>query len=93
MPYRKNGVPSTYIPDFIVELDSGLSLIVETKGQYNDNADMKAKAAERWVNAVNEAGSFGLWRYRVVKEPAELPNILNEFCVAKWDATHLEVGT
>lgn len=93
IPYRKNGVPSTYIPDFIVDLDIGLTLIVETKGQYNDNADIKAKAAERWVGAVNEAGSFGLWQYVVVKDPIELPKILNTFCVAKWDATSFEFGT
>lgn len=86
IPYRKNGVPSSYIPDFIAELDSGLSLIIETKGQYNDSADIKAKAAERWVNAVNEAGNVGMWRYRVVKEPTALPDVLNQLCSAKWDA-------
>jgi type III restriction enzyme len=93
IPYRKNGIPATYIPDFIAELDIGLNLIIETKGQYNDNADIKAKAAERWVNAVNEAGNLGLWQYVVVKDPTALPNILNEYCVAKWDANDLEFGT
>lgn len=93
IPYRKNGVPSIYIPDFIVELDIGLTLIVETKGQYNDNADIKAKAAERWVSAVNEAADFGLWQYVVVKEPTELPKILNGYCVSKWDATYFKFGT
>ena len=90
--YRKNGVPSTYIPDFIVELDIGLTLIIETKGQYNDNADIKAKAAERWVDAVNQSGNFGLWQYVVVKDPAELSAILNDVCVSKWDTPNLEFG-
>jgi type III restriction enzyme len=93
IPYRKNGKPATYIPDFIAELDSGLNLIIETKGQYNDNADIKAKAAERWVNAVNEAGNSCLWQYVVVKEPTALPNILNQYCLAKWDVSDLEFGT
>ena len=47
------GIPARYIPDFIVETDSGLNVIVEIKGQVTDNADVKAKAAQRWVDAVN----------------------------------------
>lgn len=53
---------SIYIQYFIFYLDIGLTLIVETKGQCNDNADLKANAAERWVDVLNQAGSFGLWR-------------------------------
>ena len=88
--YQQAAVSSLYeaiIPDFIASLDIGLNLIIETKGQYTDNADIKAKAAERWVNAVNEARGLGLWYYVVVKDPTELPNILNKFCASKWDAT------
>ena len=62
---------------------------MEIKGQYGDDADLKVKAAERWVNAVNEDGSWGLWHYRVVTEPTELPNLLNEFALAKWDGDAL----
>lgn len=90
IPYRKNGVPSTYIPDFIAELDIGLNLIIETKGQYNDNADIKAKAAERWVKAVNQAGDFGLWQYVVAKDPTDIPKILDQYCVSKWDVSHFK---
>jgi type III restriction enzyme len=85
VPYRKHGVPSRYIPDFIAQLDIGLNLVLEIKGQYGDDADLKVKAAERWVNAVNEDGNWGLWLYRVVTEPTELPNLINEFALAKWD--------
>ncbi len=58
MPYRKNGIPARYIPDFYAVLDIGLTLVIETKGQYGDDADLKAKAAERWVNAVNEESNW-----------------------------------
>ncbi|MEA3274787.1 MAG: DEAD/DEAH box helicase family protein [Pseudomonadota bacterium] len=85
MPYRKNGIPARYIPDFIAVLDIGLTLVIETKGQYGDDADQKAKAAERWVNAVNEEGNWGLWRYLVVKDPTMLPRLLDENALAKWD--------
>ncbi len=83
------GGNSIYIPNVIVELDIGLTLIVETKGQYNDNTYLKAKAAERWGDALNKAGSFGLWQYVVAKDPTELPKILNDFCVSQWDAFDL----
>jgi type III restriction enzyme len=85
IPYRKQGISSRYIPDFIAELDMGLRLIIETKGRYIDDSDLKAKAAERWVNAVNRDGRFGFWHYVVVKEPSAMPNILDARSLAKWD--------
>jgi len=91
IPYRKNGVASSYIPDFIAETDIGLKLILETKGQYRDDADLKAKASERWVKAVNEDGNWGMWLYVMVSDPSALPNILNEHASAQWDAESLEL--
>ncbi len=85
VPYRKHGIPARYIPDFIAVLDIGLTLVIETKGQYGDDADLKAKAAERWINAVNEEGNCGMWRYVVVKDPTLLPKLLDENALAKWD--------
>jgi hypothetical protein len=41
IPYRKRNILARYIPDFIVVLDSGLQLIAEIKGQFDDDADMK----------------------------------------------------
>ena len=51
----------------------------------------KAKAAERWVDAVNEERNWGLWRYLVVEDPAALPEVLNEYGLAKWDRESLEI--
>ena len=86
IPYRKNGVPATYIPDFVAELDVGLLLLVEIKGQYGDDADIKAKAAQRWVKAVNSVGEYGLWHYLVATDPSGLSALLDQYCVARWDA-------
>ncbi len=72
IPYRKQGMPASYIPDFVAVLEMGLNLLIEIKGQYGDDADLKAKAAERWVAAVNRAGDFGTWRYLVVTDPPSL---------------------
>ena len=88
--YRKTGgVPARYIPDFIAELDIGLNLIIETKGRYSDDADTKAKAAHRWVTAVNKDGNWGLWAYEVVRDPTELPLVIDKYSVAKWDANDI----
>ncbi len=67
--YRKRGVSARYLPDFIVVTDTGEHVIVEVKGQVTDSADAKAKAAERWVAAVNRLGTHGRWRYLMVTDP------------------------
>lgn len=80
IPYRHRGLPAKYIPDFIVETDAGETVVVEIKGQVTDSADAKAKAAERWVEAVNRLGGHGTWRYLLVTDPARLGVLLNELC-------------
>lgn len=84
IPYRKRNSPARYIPDFIAVLDNGLQLIVEIKGQHDDDADLKAKAARRWVQAVNRAGEYGRWDYVVVDDPSRLGPLLDEFADASW---------
>ena len=82
VPYRKDGVRRGYLPDFIVELDSGERLLVEIKGQVGD-AEIKAAAAHRWCNAVNNDGRFGRWSYHMVKQPANLSGLLDRMAVKK----------
>ncbi|HYN78199.1 MAG TPA: hypothetical protein VES73_10455, partial [Lamprocystis sp. (in: g-proteobacteria)] len=82
IPYRKHGVPTSYIPDFIAVLVAGLILLIEIKGQYGDDADLKAKAAQRWVAAVNRAGGHGTWRYLVVTDPPALTQELDRLAGA-----------
>ena len=66
--YLHNGQPHDYLPDFIVRLksDSRIHVIIETKG-FDDLADVKAAAAERWCAAVNADGQFGLWKYSMAR--------------------------
>jgi hypothetical protein len=77
IPYLHNGQPHEYVPDFIIRLVGAppVHLILETKG-FDDLADIKAQAAQRWVNAVNADGSFGTWRYAMVRKLAEIPAAL-----------------
>ena len=54
VPYRKHEVPANYLPDFIAALNldhmgdhmGELILLIEIKGQYGDDADLKALAVE-----------------------------------------------
>ena len=83
--YRYRGLPTNYVPDFIVVTDSGANVIVEIKGQVTDNADAKAKAAQRWVDAVTRLGQHGTWHYLLVTDPGRLGQLLNDFTEIKWD--------
>lgn len=86
IPYRHRGLPAKYVPDFIAVTDTGENVIVEIKGQVTDSADAKAKAAERWVAAVNRLGEHGTWRYLLVTDPGRLGMMLNEFTRTPWDS-------
>jgi type III restriction enzyme len=76
IPYLDNGQAHDYIPDFIVCLDNGTYLILETKG-YDPREEVKAAAAQRWVEAVNAEGSIGKWSYAVARNPNEIPSIID----------------
>jgi type III restriction enzyme len=91
IPYRYKGIPARYVPDFIIVTDKGFNVIVEIKGQVTDDADAKAKAAQRWVKAVNRLGQHGTWRYLLVTDPGKLGIALNEHTTDKWDEGQFEL--
>jgi type III restriction enzyme len=66
IPYLHAGAGHEYLPDFIVLLDNGVHLILEPKG-YDELAEIKEQAAERWVAAVNADARYGEWRYTVAR--------------------------
>jgi type III restriction enzyme len=79
IPYLHNGRPHDYIPDFIVRFagQPDLHLILETKG-YDELAEIKAAAAERWVAAVNADGQHGRWQYAMARSIEAVRAALNE---------------
>lgn len=85
IPYRRRGLLSNYVPDFIVVTDRGENVIVEIKGREDDDADAKSKAAQRWVEAVNSLGDQGVWRYLLVNDPGKAGLQLNAFTDLQWD--------
>jgi type III restriction enzyme len=83
IPYLNNGQDHDYIPDFIVRLkgEQPRFLILETKG-FDEMADIKTQAAQRWVDAVNAEGSFGTWEFRMVQAIGEVRAVLDSFADA-----------
>ena len=77
IPYLDNGQFHDYVPDFIIRLNSGTHLILETKG-YDERSAVKVAAAHRWIGAVNAEGSFGSWSYTLVHNPNEIPGKITE---------------
>ena len=77
MPRPENALPCLSLPDFIVTFVSGECMLVRIKGQTGD-AEIKAVAAHRWCNAVNNDGRFGRWSYHNVRQPPDLMKLLDK---------------
>jgi len=71
-PYEVYRAPRVYEPDFIVELKSGLKVVVEVKGRTHPETATKHEAAKRWVAAVNNWGELGRWEFLVCWDPQRL---------------------
>jgi type III restriction enzyme len=79
IPYLHNGEPHDYRPDFIIRYkgEAEKYLILETKG-YDELAEVKAAAAQRWVAAVNAEGSYGHWAYAMVRKPTDVSGAISK---------------
>jgi type III restriction enzyme len=76
IPYEFLGQPRTYIPDFLVKLTDGTTLVLEIKGYEDEEDREKHTAARRWVDAVNNWGELGRWEFAVCREPGEVAHPL-----------------
>ncbi len=70
--YVFRGAVRKYRPDFLVHLTNGELLILEVKGVESDESNARHKCAHEWVDAVNQHGGFGVWRFAVSTDPADL---------------------
>jgi type III restriction enzyme len=43
---------------------------------YDERAEIKAQAAQKWVDAVNADGSYGRWAYALARKPSAVTEIL-----------------
>ena len=74
--YVFDGVVRKYTPDFLVKLDNGKTLVLETKGQEARRDKEKRKALAEWVQAVNNWEDFGVWCNDVSYNVADVDGII-----------------
>jgi hypothetical protein len=87
--YMWNGAKRRYIPDFLIRLANGKTLVLEIKGQDSEQNRAKIAAMRLWVEGVNTKGGFGLWCCDVAYEMAKLQDILQLHggeARASWEA-------
>jgi len=77
IPYEFYGVAHAFLPDFLVRLTSGVTLILEVKGLVSEQDEAKFQAAKRWVSAVNNWGRMGQWTFHACKDPNQLKKELD----------------
>ena len=75
VPYVHQGKKRTYFPDFVVLVDDSrgpedpLHLVVEIKGQPNDESAAKKETMENhWVPGVNHLGEYGRWKFVQIED-------------------------
>lgn len=74
--YNYKGVIRKFYPDFIIHLQNGDYLILEIKGQDDEQNRTKRAFLDEWVKAINEHGGFGNWQWQVSFHPSDLEKIL-----------------
>ena len=64
------------MPDFLIRLKNGKTLVLEVKGQDSDQNRAKRAELSRWVKGVNVKGGFGQWACDVLLEPSQIQDVL-----------------
>ena len=67
----------------LIALKNGKTLILETKGEEDDQDRAKYQAARRWVAAVNNWGRLGGWDFTVSRDPALIPKQVAQTATTK----------
>lgn len=76
--YIFRGEVHKYWPDFIIRLNTGEYLVLETKGRDTQEDRTKREFLDEWIRAVNEDGGFGHWQWDVSRDPADVAGIINK---------------
>lgn len=76
--YLWNGARRRFIPDFLVRLANGKTLVLEVKGEDSEQNRAKRSALDAWVKGVNAKGGFGTWCWDVALQPAQIHDIVEK---------------
>jgi type III restriction enzyme len=74
--YLWNGARRRFLPDFLIRLTNGKTLVLEIKGVDDPQNKAKRAALGAWVTGVNQKGGFGAWCSDVAFEPAQVQDVL-----------------
>jgi hypothetical protein len=75
--YMWNGAKRRFIPDFLIKLANGKTLVLEIKGEDSLQNKAKRSALDAWVKGVNAKGGFGVWCWDVAFEMSRIQDILD----------------
>ena len=76
--YSFKGIIHKFRPDYLVRLTNGRTLILEVKGQDDQQNQTKREFLSEWVRAVNGHGGFGEWVAAVSRHPKDVLAILDK---------------
>jgi type III restriction enzyme len=77
--YTFEGVSHYYYPDFLIKLDNGNILVLETKGQNSPLAQEKRRTLAEWVEAVNSLKEYGRWHSDISFSVADVEGIIEKY--------------
>ena len=77
--YLWNGSRRRFLPDFLIRLSNGKTLVLEIKGEDSAQNRAKRSALDIWVKAVNAKSGFGAWAWDVVFQPAQMQDVIKKW--------------
>ena len=77
--YLWRGSSRNFVPDYLIRFTNGKILVLEVKGQDNQQNAEKRAAMETWIKAVNEQGGFGQWAFDTIYEPAKTRDVIEQY--------------
>ena len=77
--YLWNGSRRRFLPDFLIRLSNGKTLVLEIKGEDSAQNRAKRSALDIWVKAVNAKSGFGAWTWDVVFQPAQMQDVIKKW--------------
>jgi type III restriction enzyme len=78
--YSFKGIIRKFRPDYLVRLADATMLVLEVKGQDNQEQQTKREFLGEWTRAVTGHGGFGTWVADVSRNPTDIHEILQKHC-------------
>ncbi|MDR0313151.1 MAG: hypothetical protein LBI14_06105, partial [Treponema sp.] len=78
--YIFNGISHSYYPDYLIKLNNGKTLVLETKGQNSEEVKEKRRSLEKWILTVNSLKEYGEWYSDISFNIADVDGIISKYC-------------